>query len=98
MLRLTEELEVNSSLKERVLCMLEVVSAEELNLPLHCPELDASRPWEQFGHPETPFLRQLHMPSLAGHPTALGLRTLICTTKGMDWMPTEDPCGAERLL
>ena len=35
MLRLTEELEVNNSLKERILCMLEVVSAEELNLPLH---------------------------------------------------------------
>ena len=50
MLRLSEELEVNRSLKERVLCTVGVVSAEELNLPQHCPELDESGPREQYGH------------------------------------------------
>ena len=48
MLRLSEELEVNRSLKERVLCTVGVVSAEELNLPQHCPELDESGPREQL--------------------------------------------------
>ena len=59
MLRLSEELEVNRSLKERVLCTVGVVSAEELNLPQHCPELDESGPREQYGHPETPSLRRI---------------------------------------